>query len=335
MQSSGWAEVKSGAGWRTSRVVERGSSGICGGAQILLREARFAGTVGYVARGPVLSSADPDLFLRLMDKIREFAHEADVSALFVQPPGNTKSLAGLLATRGFQPTPVEPAPAATLMIDLHADLDQILAGMRKSTRGNVRRSQRRGVVVRLGGSEDLPTFSRLNETSARRRGFTPYDQDYFVNMWRRLAPRRQLKLFLSEYRGEVVAAQLVIAFSDTVVAKYIGWSGEHGKVYPNEALDWATIEWAKSEGYHYYDLEGINKTAAEALLAGQPLPQTPRNGPTGYKCGLGGKVQLFAPSYCYIANRAVRWIHGQLGSRLTRSGALLPLINRFRTSRGG
>ena len=34
---------------------------------------------------------------------------------------------------------------------------------------------------------------------------------------------------------------------------------------PNEVMDWATIKWAKSRGYCYYDLDGIEAKAAEAL----------------------------------------------------------------------
>jgi len=145
----------------------------------------------------------------------------------------------------------------------------------------------------------------------QRHGFVPFPEDYFFGMWRILAPHGYVKLFLAEDDGEVVSAQLVAAFGDAVFAKQVGWSGQRGGRGPNEALDWATIKWAKSGGYKHYDLEGIDATAARALEHGQRLPRVLRNTPTFYKLGWGGEARLLPPTYCYLFNPLLRIAHNR------------------------
>ena len=154
--------------------------------------------------------------------------------------------------------------------------------------------------------ENLATFHRLLVATSQRRGFTPFAKEYIGEMWRALSPPGYAKLFVAEYEGEAVAAQLVVPFGDTVIAKQFGWSGQHGQRQPNEALEWATIKWAKSRGYRYYDLEGIEPQAAEVLARGEKLPESMRQSPTFYKIGFGGEARLLPKTYCYLFNPLLR-----------------------------
>ena len=55
-QSSLWAKVKAGQGWRSALVTVTRDGSIHGGAQLLYRSIPLVGAVGFVARGPVLAS---------------------------------------------------------------------------------------------------------------------------------------------------------------------------------------------------------------------------------------------------------------------------------------
>ncbi len=138
-------------------------------------------------------------------------------------------------------------------------------------------------------------------------------------------------VFISELDGEAVSAQFCITFGDTIVAKQIGWSGEHRRLHPNEALDWFTIQWAKERGFRYYDLEGIERPAAQALAAGKPLPAEYAGTPTAYKLRLGGTVHLYPGAYCYVSNPMLRSLYNRLGFRLADWSIFQKAAGRFRT----
>src|SRR5439155_19387207 len=51
--------------------------------------------------------------------------------------------------------------------------DDVRAGLNQLWRRNVRKAEKEGVVVRVGGAEDLGAFHALYVETARRDGFTP------------------------------------------------------------------------------------------------------------------------------------------------------------------
>ena len=56
--------------------------------------------------------------------------------------------------------------------------------------------------------------------------------------------------------------------------------GQFANAHPNEALEWAGIQWAKAAGYRYYDLEGINLRDAEYAIRGEPIPDELADAPS-------------------------------------------------------
>ncbi len=331
LQSSLWSAVKAINGWRTKRITVSQAGRIVGGAQLLIRNVRCVGSIGYVPKGPVLPSEDRVLADDLLKRIREMATAERLRVLFVQPPENG-IFVERLAKHGFRTCPVETAPSATILVDLSSDLDTILSRMTKGMRNGVRRSQNRGITVREGTKNDLSTFHQLLTATSGRRGFTTFDLEYFQGMWDILEPEGCFKLFLAELNDEAVSAQVCVPFGDTVVAKQIGWSGKHSRLHPNEALDWFTIRWAKDNGYKYYDLEGIERAAATAIINGHSLPQEYAASPTSFKLRLGGDVVLYPEAYCFIANPVLRSIYNRVGFQVVQWSILQKAISRFRTS---
>lgn len=330
-QSSLWCRVKRLNGWHHVRVKVRGPDGIVAGAQVLSRSSRLAGRVGYVPKGPVLAIDDEDLADLVLTAVREVAAREGIRALVLQAPCHGAA-SRRFERHGFGLIPVEAAPSATVVLDLTADEEEILRRMSKGMRNGVRRSQRRGISTRTGTRDDLVIFHDLLEATSRRQGMSIYDVDYFLGMWDVLAPAKAMALFLSELGNEPVAAQICLTFGDTVVAKQIGWSGEHRHLHPNEALDWHTIRWAKERGFKSYDLEGIERGAAEALLETGSLPDRYVNTPTSYKVRMGGEPRLLPPPACFFPNPGLRLLYAGIGERVLALGPIQKAVGRFRTN---
>ncbi|HMQ53449.1 MAG TPA: peptidoglycan bridge formation glycyltransferase FemA/FemB family protein [Anaerolineae bacterium] len=331
VQTSLWAQVKAMLGWRVSRVIARQGSQILGGAQLLIRPMAPFGAVGYVAKGPLLASHNPVLAALVIDQLRQMAKEYKLQCFIVQPPDHDEAFVHYLPRLGFHQSVVNVGPTATVKIDLSAEADALLAGMKKATRKHIRRGLREGVTVREGTDQDLDTFYQLLGATAQRQGFVPYPSDYFGEMWRLFHPPGYARLFIAEVGGEAVAAHWVVPFGDTLISKYGGWSGQYGQHRPNEVLDWEVIMWAKSNGYRYHDLEGIDEEAAQALFQEGILPESFQQTPTSYKLGFGGQVTHLPKPYICFCNPVIDLTYKTALPQIRNFSAIQKVIHRWRT----
>ncbi len=321
VQSSLWAQVKAELGWRAVRIHMHDHCQLVAGAQLLLKPLLVIGAIAYVPQGPLLRQLSAAVAEPLLAAIHRVARAHRVQYLVAQPPGRDCDMAALLNQHGFRQSALEVGPTATVRIDVTQDLDAILSQMKAKTRYNIRHGERRGITVREGGQKDVPLFYDALVATSRRQGFMPYPQSYFETMARVFEPSGKLKFFIAAYRGEPVSILLAIRFGHTVVYKKGAWFGRHGEHHPNEVLHWAAIKWAKSQGCHYYDLEGIEPQAAQSLLQGEPLPETLHGTVSHFKAGFGGEVVLLPQPYDYLYSSILRWTYQTVHPKIAHSSA--------------
>ena len=333
VQTSLWAQVKALSGWRSTRIIAMQGRQIVGGAQMLIRTLPFAGSIGYVPKGPVLASDDEKLGHMIIDELHKVAKINSINYLLIQPPHTPKSFVRQLPEWGFQASTIRVAqPTATVQIDLAQDLDSIMSRMNSKTRYNIRLGLRKGITVREGTHRDLPTFYQLLSATAKRQNFSPEPEEFYDVNFRYFDPSGNIKLFFAEYEGEAVSGLLAVPFGDTVIYKRGGWSGHHGKLRPNEVLHWGAIQWSKANNYRYYDFEGILPEAAKIILKGNPLPPSMRETTTRFKLQFGGQVCLLPRGYDYVYNPIIRWFHTNLSSKILNWSLVERVLNRFRTN---
>ena len=331
-QSSLWAQVKAFVGWKAVRVIVTERNGMVGGAQILLRRLPVGGYAAYIPRGPVLARDDPTLAELLVSELRRFASAAGVQYLAARPPIHYEALADQLDHSGFRPSLIEidVEPVATVLVDLTVDPDEMLARMATKTRYNIRLGLRKGIVIREGGEADLTSFYHLLLKTGERQAFSTNALDYHVEVWRAFSPHGHMKLFLAEVDGEIVSGLLAIPFGDRVIYWRGAWSGHHGNLHPNEAMQWTAMMWAKSHEYRYYDLEGIDQKIGEAIVRGEPLPKGRIHPLTSYKLGFGGQVVLLPGLYDYVPNSLLRWGYRVLFSRIPNQPVVARAVSAAR-----
>lgn len=317
LQSSLWAQVKQELGWRALRVELRRSGELVGGCQLLVRSLPI-GKIAYCPRGPLTLEGEPALAASVLDALELMVRREHIHYLKVQPPPRRSDIEPMLLGRGFVQSDMPAAPVATVRIALDPCFDHIMARMRPSTRANIRRAEREGVVVQQIGAAGLPIFGELVAATSRRQGFTPYPLRYYAEMLRRFGDRQRAELLVAECRDEALSGAIIIGYGDTVVYKMSAWSGRGTKLHPNEAMLWGAIQWAHDRGYRFFDLEGILEPVARAILAGEELPEEGRRGTTGYKLGMGGQVMLYPRAYDRSFNPLLVWPTRLLAPRLTR-----------------
>ena len=331
-QTSCWGRARASIDWQPVRVVISEDGQVVAGVQMVTRPMPIGGRVGFVHRGPVVPYGHQHLTRVVLDEMLAMGKTRNVQYLVVQPPRGGDWMREELAARGFRYGAFDIDHTSTVLIDMGPENDDLLATMKKNTRKHIKEAERSGLTVRRGSEADLPIFASLKAVHSARLGYPPRESDYYEELWKALAPRGHIELFIAEYDGEPVSAQLAIPFGDTCRHMERLWSGEHSHTRPNERVKWETMKWAKSEGYRYTDLEGIEPQLADMVLSGLPVPDDSIYSASRFKLKFvpPGEVVIDPPSFDYVYNPLLRFAYRCIPNRLMRSTRMRKLLFKFR-----
>jgi len=152
-------------------------------------------------------------------------------------------------------------PKKTLFLDLKKSEEEIFQNFHPKTRYNIRLSQRKGVKIIIATSKEqqatskyFDNFYKLIQRTAKRDKFSPYEKEYYKNMFKNLSSA----LFLAEYRNKIIAANLLVFFGERATYLHGGADYKYRKVMAPHLLQWAQIQESKKKGYKEYDFWGIN-----------------------------------------------------------------------------
>jgi lipid II:glycine glycyltransferase (peptidoglycan interpeptide bridge formation enzyme) len=321
LQCPSWAEVKDG--WHARLLgwgPQDGPGELSGVALVLLRP--FPGTrkyFAYLPEGPIADWSDPDLdgwlapLLRHLRRAGAFAvrigpspayrrwdalackagtgpgrRVTDVLDCQVDPLG--AAVAERLRARGWrrcggdqgdgdaQPRYVFQVPLAG------RTTDGLWSGLNQEWRRNIRRANRSGVEVTVGGAAELPEFYRLLRITEQRDGFRlGRSLAYFERQYAALNAEQpgRIRLYLARHQGEILAAHTMITVGRRVWYQ-TGASADHRReVRPSHALQWRMMLDAHARGAEVYDMRGV------------PSSLDPGDRPFGllrWKLGTGGQV---------------------------------------------
>ena len=216
---------------------------------------------------------------------------------------------GALADLGWQPQAVEGGFAAgqpqyNFVIPLR-DADgnarteeDVLKGMNQQWRRNIKKADKSGVEVTVGGADDLKLFHDLYVHTAERDGFTPRPLAYFRTMVDALSAEEpdRITLHLARHEGDLVAATIAIRVGGHAWYSYGASSTEKRDVRGSNAVQWAMIRAALEAGADVYDLRGITDTL-DADDSHVGLIQ--------FKVGTGGEAVEYAGEWDLPINRAI------------------------------
>ena len=297
LQSWAWGELKGEFGWRPVRVAVRDGDHWIAGAQILFRPLPFSRCIAYVPRGPCLMQRDPEVTRALLEGIHHVAQQSGAIFLKLEPNWEEKEETHTwLRDQGFIPSAQTIQPRRTILLDLTADKEAILAQMKSKTRYNIRLAERKGVQVRQGTEADIPLFHQLMVITGKRDRFGVHSEAYYRAVWRHLSAQGRAVLLLASYRGEVLAGLFAAAFGTTAIYMYGASSNRHRNRMPNHRLQWEAICWAKRQGCRHYDFWGIpdlDPNSATATLTGVHR----------FKRGFGGCIVRYVGAYDYVYSR--------------------------------
>lgn len=299
LQSWGWGELKARSGWRPLRLAlwNRQELRYVAAAQVLRRTAAhlplLAGHLAYLPRGPVLDWSNAELCEAFFSQLAMRLQSQGALTLRVEPNvehDSVNSMAALQCIEALHMQPVQAVqPLRTIMLDLTASEEQLLAQMKEKWRYNVRLGARKGVKVRVAKTvEDVRAWYSILQTTSERDQFGIHTLEYYLHFWDIFVSQNRARLFLAECEGQLLAGIFVSLCARQAIYLYGASSNEQRQLMPNYVLQWEAMRWAKSQGAYSYDLWGIPPSdAGDEAMAGVYR----------FKGGWGGRIVQFLGGY--------------------------------------
>jgi lipid II:glycine glycyltransferase (peptidoglycan interpeptide bridge formation enzyme) len=350
LQTWQWGQVKSRYGWQPITQVWRDQDDrLSAAALVLCRTIPILGSAArlkilYVPKGPLLRDwGDPGLRLQVINDLQTLAQRQ--GAIFIKIDPDVPLGGGFHPSLDHGEDPIGQALMAdlkangwlfsgeqvqfrnTVLIDLTAPEDELLARMKPKTRYNIRLAGRKGVRVRSGTEADFGLLYQMFAETSLRDGFAIRENGYYKEAWGTFWREGMAEPLVAEVSGEPVAAIVLFHFDKKAWYLY-GMSREvHREKMPNYLLQWEAMRRAKAYGCVCYDLWGAPDTFEET---------DPMWGVYRFKEGLGGVVvrhigawDLPVRPYAYrlyteILPKVLDWMRKR-GFRRTRH-SLAPLV---------
>lgn len=253
-QSWNWGEVTrhEKSLWRLGVYDEEKLVGI---AQVVKVSAR-RGTFLHVRHGPVFSSWDTHYLEAFFHYVRDLSKKEGACFVRVSPLiEQNKHNDALFRSYGFRDAPIHAIDAELCwVLDIDRSDEEILAGMRKTTRYLIRQAQKQGVVIRKSiDTKDLDDFFSLYETTAQRHHFVKHAG--IVEEFALLRKDDQIVLFKGHYQNELVSAALIVFYNHQAIYHHSASIVQKAPV--NYLLQWEAIQEAKRRGKKMYNFWGI------------------------------------------------------------------------------
>lgn len=325
LQSWDWGDFKSRWGWCPDRMLWKEAGQPVGAAQILQRPIPYTPwSFLYVPKGPILDYTDAARTEQILAELENYARrkralfikiDPDVPRHYGEPePDQPLTAAGRLwldrlKRRGWRFSPEQIQFRNTMLLDLRPDPDDLLAAMKSKWRYNIRLADRRGVEVRTGAAADIGLFYRMYAETARRDGFLIRPEAYYRDVWRQFMAAGRAEMLLAWVEEEAVAGLILFVFGTTAWYLYGASTGQHRRLMPNHALQWAAICRARERGCLRYDLWGAPDQFDET---------DDMWGVYRFKQGFNAEVMQGLGAFDYPVNRPLYRLFSEILPRLRR-----------------
>lgn len=281
-----FSEMKRRGGWTPRYIVADDLSVL-----VLEKPIPLLGKLWYLPKGPGIATMRQ--LDELLPALRDFAAEYGVFLVKIEPEllQADETVADLLKLGLTKAEPIQPN-FSTVLIDLSADLDTVMAGLNQKGRHAIKRAERDGATAEMVDATDAncqtmyDLFTTTAEGAFRIRSF-----DYYKAFWQSYAAKGQGQLFFAYADGKLVAGAYALLFGTKSTYKD-GASTRERTVYGvSHLLQWRVIEWAKANGSVVHDLCGVPPAAEIAN------PEHPHYGLGRFKTSFNKAVTEYVGVY--------------------------------------
>jgi peptidoglycan pentaglycine glycine transferase (the first glycine) len=281
LQSWDWGEVNVKEGSKIFRLGFYKDStlvGIC----LIIKESAKRGPHLIVPAGPIIDWQNSDIVDLFIKTIKALAIYEHCWFVRVRPEIlSTKENQKLFNDFGFISAPMHLHAENTWILNIDKPEDQILSGMRKTTRYLVKKGEKSGRTIE---KTDDPNVAKklfeLQKETARRHKFVGFPEKLFRNEIDIFGKDNKAHVFVCKKDKRTLAMAIIIFYGDTAYYHFSGSVSGHNETPFSYFLQWQIIKEAKKRGIKYYNFWGI---------APNNDPSHRFAGVTMFKTGFGGE----------------------------------------------
>lgn len=138
-----------------------------------------------------------------------------------------------------------------LTLSLPADAGRLWAHLDGSVRNQIRKADKAGLSVTLGGAEQLDAFYAIFATRMRELGSPVHARRLFTVIFEAFRDRARVVLVR---KGELpIGGLIALAFKDVLTVPWASCASAYRNLCPNMLLYWETIRAGCQEGFRTFD----------------------------------------------------------------------------------
>jgi len=189
----------------------------------------------------------------------------------------------------------------TIITNLDAgNAEAHLKRIRKGHRYDTRKAEKEGITVKEDYSEkSIKNYYNLLSKTYEKSQYAPLPEKFYSEIIKNLGEKRQIKLLLAYYKGDVIAGAAFPYLNGTMYY----WTGgsrkekELASLYPNNLIQWEIIKWGYENGIRKYDMLGATI-----------------DGIKQFKLGWGGQLQSYQRIYSNKRLKLMASLYSKLGA---------------------
>ena len=261
-------------------------------AQVLKIKAR-RGSFLFVPHGPLIALGDKkEIIKNILEKLKDLAKAENVNFIRFSPILEVSD-SNIFKDLGFRNAPIHMHPELTWELDISLSEEDILKGMRKTTRYLIKQAEKNEDIEITRGTSDemLNDFEKLYLETAERQSFTPFSNDYLKKEVDAFKNDNQILIFSGKYKGEVVSSAIIVYCSGIGFYHQGASSLKYPKVPVSYLLQWEAIKEAKDRGCKLYNFWGV---------VPEGIKNHPWAGLSLFKKGFGGFEKEYVKTQDYV-----------------------------------
>lgn len=292
-QSWEWGELYENLGnsvWRLA-IVEKGIiQTTCLAMLVKAKRASFL----LVPHGPIFSSTSCQNELEsIVEKLIQIGKNNACSFIRVAPiVERTNENREIFIHCGFRAAPIFVQSELSLVLDITPTMEELLKGMRKTTRQIVKRAKDYNVEYWSSTEKkDFEIFYNLYSQTVHQQKYVGHNRRFIENEFNTFKASGESTLCFVNVHGRPVAGAMIIIQNNTGFYHYGASVRSDENVPAPHLLQWYIIQDLKNKGCVRYNFWGI---------APEEKPSHPWRGLTVFKKGFGGTEKAYLETQDYI-----------------------------------
>lgn len=151
-------------------------------------------------------------------------------------------------------------------LDLIQNEQELLSSFRSSTKRNINKAIKEGVVVDIYNSlESIKEFYRLNCITRKNHGLPPQPYYFFKKIYEYITSKKKGFVVLAFFQQRAISGAVYFHFRDQAIYKYGASDRRYQHLRANNLVMWEAIKWCSKNGYKTFDF-GRTESENNGLL---------------------------------------------------------------------